>query len=147
MKTPRYLIVALSLITVIAVSMGSYTYINRAVVQQVYVYNCGIQDYKPTSLTQFCADAGVGVGEIKWEDWSAGGATGTGRYALNTCEPSCVAGNWLYEDVNVKLSKAVHDKGKTVLSRIDIATVDAKKLLPRNTKNSDGWDLVTTPLG
>jgi len=145
-KSTRGLLVALALISVLGVSIGAYTFLHRAVSEQVYVYDCGIVDYKPTTMTQYCADAGVGVANIKWESWSDKGATGTGDYAANNCEPSCVAGTWKYAKVDITLSKPVKDKGKTVLSRIDLQTQDPKELLPLLKTSSEGWDLEANSL-
>lgn len=145
MKTTRPLLILLTLISVIGVSLGTYTFFHRATTEQIYVYNCGMVDYKPTSMTQFCADAGAGVADIEWDTWSASGAKGTGQYAVNPCEPSCVEGKWKFADVKVALSKVVRDKSKRVLSRIDIVTIDGKNL-PQSTSPELGWDLEREPL-
>lgn len=147
MKTPRYLLVLLSIISVTGLFVGAYSFIHRAASEQVYVFNCGVIDFKPNSLTQFCADANVGVADIKWETWGANGATASATYALNNCEPTCVAGTWKYADVKISLSKPVTSQGKTVLSRLDLKTTDSKEMLPMGTTNKGGWDLESKPLG
>ena len=146
MKSSRGLLVVLALISVVGIGIGMYTFLHRAVSEQVYVYDCGIVDFKPTTMTQYCADAGVGVANIEWESWSATGATGIGNYAANDCEPSCVAGTWSYAKVDITLSKPVKDKGKTVLSRIDVQTQDPKELLPLLEISGEGWDLEANSL-
>lgn len=146
MKNSRGLLAVLSVITVAALAVGIFTYLHRAASEQVYVYNCGIVDYKPESITKYCADEGVVVGYIQWDTWSAEGATGVGKYAINPCVPNCVSGKWEYADVKVKLTKSVLDKGKKVLTQIEVTTTDGKKL-PLGTSASDTWALVTTPLG
>lgn len=146
MKSSRGLLVVLALISVVGIGIGMYTFLHRAVSEQVYVYDCGIVDFKPTTMTQYCADAGVGVANIEWESWSATGATGIGNYAANDCEPSCVAGTWSYAKVDITLSKPVKDKGKTVLSRIDVQTQDPKELLPLLETSGEGWDLEANSL-
>ncbi len=134
------MIILLAVATVIGISFGTFTYLHRAVSEQVYAYDCGTIEYKPESLTPFCADAGVGVSAIKWETWGASGATGTGKFGINLCEPTCAGGKWESADVTIKLSKSVLDKGKRVLTRIDFETVDGKNL-PLSNKPSNGWDL------
>lgn len=146
MKSSRGLLVVLALISVVGIGIGMYTFLHRAVSEQVYVYDCGIIDFKPTTMTQYCADAGVGVANIEWESWSATGATGIGNYAANDCEPSCVAGTWSYAKVDITLSKPVKDKGKTVLSRIDVQTQDPKELLPLLETSGEGWELEANSL-
>ena len=145
MKPTRTMIILLAVVTVIGISIGTFTYLHRAVSEQVYAYDCGKIEYKPTSLTPYCADAGVGVSGIRWERWSAEKATGTGKFGINLCEPTCSAGKWKSADVTVILTKSVLDKGKRVLTRIDFETVDGKNL-PLSDKPTNGWDLQTKPL-
>ena len=145
MKNLRPLLIVLALVTVVGISLGTSTFLNRAILEHVYVYNCGIIDYKPQSMTPYCADAGAGVGNLQWDSWSSKGATGTGLYGVNLCVPTCVAGTWKFTDVDVKLSKVISSKGKKILTRIDIATQD-KKNLPMGNSPSLGWDLESKPL-
>ena len=145
MKTSRPLLNILAIVTVIGISLGGYTYVHKAATSQIYAFNCGLMDYKPTSLTQYCADAGAGVSDIKWDTWSADGATGTARYAINNCEPTCVAGTWKYADVNIRLSTLVHKGGKPVLSHVYYKTVDGKKL-PLGKTSYEEWDLISTTM-
>ncbi len=140
MKNSRPLLIVLTIVTVVGISLGTITFFNRALLEHVYVYNCGIIDYKPTSMTPYCADAGAGVGNLQWETWGAKGATGTGLYGINLCQPTCANGKWKFADVNVALSKSVSANGKTILSRIDIISQDRKNL-PQSDSPSLGWDL------
>ena len=140
MKNSRPLLIVLSIITVVGISLGTITYFNRALLEHVYVYNCGIIDYKPQSMTPYCADAGAGVANLEWNSWGVKGATGTGLYGINLCQPTCAGGKWKFAGVNVALSKSVTANGKTILSRIDIVTKD-KKNLPQSDSPSLGWDL------
>ncbi len=140
MKNTRPLVIVLAIVTVIGISLGAITYFNRALLEHVYVYNCGIIDYKPQSMTPYCADAGAGVGNLEWDSWSSKGATGTGLYGINLCDPTCAKGKWKFANVNVTLSKAVKADGKTILSRIDIVTQDNKNL-PQSNSPKFGWDL------
>ena len=128
------------LTTVVGLSYGGYTYINRAVASQVYVTNCGMQNYKPTTIIKFCADAGVGVGAMEWSSWSADGAIGDGKYQINDCKPTCVAGKQYYADVTVKLSKIKTIAGKPTLTFITIKTKD-KKNLPLSDSPTDSWPM------
>ena len=140
MKTTRPLLILLTLISVIGISIGTYTFFHRAATEQIYVYNCGIVDFKPTSLTQFCANAGAGVTDIEWDRWSESGASGTGQYAINLCEPTCADGKWKFADVKVALSRSVQDQNKKVLSRVDLVTIDGKNL-PESSSPKLGWNL------
>jgi hypothetical protein len=139
-KNSRALLIVLTIVTLVGISLGTITYFNRALLEHVYVYDCGIVDYKPTTMTPYCADAGAGVGNLEWDSWGAKSATGTGLYGVNLCEPTCADGKWKFADVNVTLSKSVTANGKTILSRIDIITKDRKNL-PQGNSPSLGWDL------
>jgi hypothetical protein len=145
MKNSRPLLIVLATITVVGISLGTITFFNRALLEHVYVYNCGIVDYKPQSMTPYCADAGAGVGNLEWDSWGAKGATGTGLYGVNLCDPTCADGKWKFDDVNVFLSKKILADKKTILTRIDIISRD-KKNLPQSTSPSLGWDLERKPL-
>lgn len=137
--------IVLAIVTVIGISLGTITYFNRALLEHVYVYNCGIVDYKPQSMTPFCADAGAGVGNLEWDSWGSKGAIGTGLYGVNLCDPTCADGKWKFADVNVALSKTVKADGKMILTRIDIVTKNYANL-PQSDSPKYGWDLERTPL-
>ena len=128
MKNSRPLLIVLATITVVGISLGTITFFNRALLEHVYVYNCGIVDYKPQSMTPYCADAGAGVGNLEWDSWGAKGATGTGLYGVNLCDPTCADGKWKFDDVNVFLSKKILADKKTIITRIDIISRDKKNL-------------------
>ena len=96
-------------------------------------------------MTPYCADAGAGVGNLEWDSWGAKGATGTGLYGVNLCDPTCADGKWKFDDVNVFLSKKILADKKTILTRIDRISRD-KKNLPQSTSPSLGWDLERKPL-
>jgi hypothetical protein len=58
-KNSRALLIVLTIVTLVGISLGTITYFNRALLEHVYVYDCGIVDYKPTTMTPYCADAGA----------------------------------------------------------------------------------------
>jgi hypothetical protein len=144
MKNSRGLFAVLGIVTIAALGFGTFTYLHRAAAEQVYAYNCGLVDYKPISLTKDCANEGIAVGDLQWDTWGADGATGVGKYAANPCKPTCTAEAWQYVDIKVKLTKVVTDKGKKVLSQIEVTTSDGKKL-PLSNSATDSWVLVSNP--
>ncbi len=106
---------------------------------QVFANNCGSASYKPTSLTQFCADAGTLVSTIRWSSWSAAGATGTGVLAINSCDPYCAAGKIYKSNVVIHLSglKKVH--GKEYLLQVSLTPVKGGKFnIPPSMKGIPG---------
>ena len=128
------------LATAIALAYGGYTYIHTAISQQLYVTNCGIVDYKPHVLLKFCADAGVGVGDIEWTQWSKAGGEGTAKYTANDCDPTCVDGSFITKEVFVKLSKLKKIHGKEAFTYIQVESKD-KKALPLLNSMDDEWSL------
>lgn len=81
--------------------------------KKTYVVNCqGTLDYKPKQIVLACADAGVYVGNITWRKWTMNGASGTGTLFVNSCNPTCSAGNVeTYKGVRLRLSGAASGPG------------------------------------
>ena len=131
------------LATVVGLSLGAYSFISNARANHVYTVTCGIVDDKPGIFFKTCADGGIGVGDVQWESWSQDGARGKGTYAINNCLPDCATGKHFTTAVNVVLtgnSPLDEVRGKRVLNRIEISTID-KKPLPLSGSNTDRWVL------
>ena len=128
------------LATVVGLGIGGYTFINRAVTSQVYVTNCGILDYKPTAILKFCGETSEGIGKIQWQTWSADGATGTGLYQINDCQPTCKVGKIHFAEVKIILSKSKIISGKPALTFIAIESRDGSKL-PLSNSSKDAWPM------
>src|ERR1019366_9880672 len=70
-----------------------------------YYNDCGAKAViKPVNITEYCADAGAGVINIKWSTWKATKATGTGIFYINGCVPFCGRGIIYKTKVSVTLS-------------------------------------------
>jgi hypothetical protein len=93
---------------------------------EVLTWDCEYPEYKPKAITFTCADGGLYVDKINWTSWSKNGATGTGIFYENLCEPSCAEGKQVSEAVNVELSNLTLRKGKYYLRTLDIETVSGK---------------------
>jgi len=90
MKSKRNILIAL---VVILIALFVVVPAVRIQNMQGYYNNCGASaDIKPTSITEYCADAGVGVSNIQWSSWTHSGATGTGNFYINSCDPNCASG-------------------------------------------------------
>jgi hypothetical protein len=48
---------------------------------------------RPSKVVLTCADAGVYIDELRWEDWGKDVAVGAGTATANQCEPSCAEGS------------------------------------------------------
>jgi hypothetical protein len=48
---------------------------------------------RPATITLACADAGLGVEHMTWDNWTSSVATGQGRLWENLCKPSCAGGH------------------------------------------------------
>ena len=81
--------------------------------KKTYIVNCqGALDYKPKQITLACADAGVYFSDITWQKWTMNGARGIGTLSVNTCEPTCSAGNVeTYSGVRLRLAGAASGPG------------------------------------
>jgi hypothetical protein len=76
---------------------------------EVYVVaDCAAAPYRlskePLSITLACADAGIGVQDMLWTNWTARMATGTGLMWEKLCVPDCATGKIGYYPVDVTLS-------------------------------------------
>lgn len=76
------------------------------------VANCvGAPSVRPTTIVLSCADGNVLLNELHWRTWTATGALGTGQLSTNDCTPTCAAGTFTQQtvDVTVGTPRAVHD--------------------------------------
>jgi hypothetical protein len=104
-----------------------------------YFNDCGYPEYKPESLTQYCADAGTGVVKIKWTSWTNSKAQGTGSYYVNLCNPNCADGKLVSVKVKVVLSGAKITRGKRYLMNVTVSSVSGKPLPGSSNSNAIGW--------
>ena len=128
------------LLTIIGLVAGAFTYINSATSEQVYIKNCGLVDFKPESLTTYCADAGVVINNLEWKIWGSTEGTATGTYMANDCKPDCVTGKWFSKKVEVRAVNPEQIGGKTVLTQLIFRTDDGKNL-PLLRVAQDSWEL------
>ena len=110
-----------------------------AKVAGTWTYNCEIPVQRPEQIMLTCADGGMIVTNIKWQEWETNGATGSGIYSQNMCEPSCAEGKRVDTPVRVKLSELFEYKGRNVLRTLDIEAVSGREL-PNGAK-SFSWDV------
>lgn len=132
---------AVFLSTALAVSLFSNQKSSSITPEQVLTWDCETAQYKPESITITCADGGVFVEKIQWSTWSKEGATGTGIYTENLCEPNCAEGKRVTAPVKLTLSNVTEYKGKFYLRTIDISTQNGKDF-PWGRANSFQWDVM-----
>ena len=94
----------------------------------IWTYDCEFPVQRPEQIMLTCADGGMIVADIKWQTWEAKGATGTGTYSQNMCEPICAEGKRVDVLVNVNLSELFEYKGRNVLRALDIEAVGGREL-------------------
>ena len=99
-----------------------------AKVKGIWTYDCEFPVQRPEQIMLTCADGGMIVTEIKWQSWDATGATGTGTYSQNMCEPSCAEGKRVDVPVIINLSELFEYKGRNVLRTLDIKAVSGREL-------------------
>jgi len=110
-----------------------------AKVEGIWTYDCEFPVQRPEQIMLTCADGGMIVTDIKWQSWDAKGATGTGTYSQNMCEPSCAEGKRVDVPVIVNLSELFEYKGRNVLRTLDIEAVSGRELPNESTRIS--WDV------
>lgn len=122
-----------SLATAIALlltTFGSITTAQAAVMVPSAYYNyCGYPTFSPKTITQYCADAGAGVVNIKWSLWGNTTAKGIGTYYINDCTPNCASGKIFGTTVNVLLSGLVSTHGKKYLMHVTLTPLKGKKFV------------------
>lgn len=107
----------------------------------INTWDCEIPLHKPKAITLTCADGGLYIDEINWTTWDKTGATGTGTFYENLCEPSCVEGEQVSAPVKITLSDLSPRKGKNYLRTLDISTQDGKDF-PWGRANGLQWDVM-----
>jgi hypothetical protein len=108
---------------------------------QVLTWDCEFPEYKPKAITLTCADGGVYVDQIIWKSWSQDGASGTGEYYKNLCEPDCADGKIVHAPVNVRLSELTPRKGKYYLRTLDMSSISGKDF-PWDESGIFKWDVM-----
>jgi hypothetical protein len=108
---------------------------------KVLTWNCEIETHKPELIFFTCADGGLYVEKIKWNTWSKEGATGSGIFSENLCEPSCAEGQRVEAPVNLSLTNLTEQYGKYYLRTIDISTTNGKDF-PWGRADGFEWDVM-----
>jgi hypothetical protein len=82
------------------------------------------------SQIDFSADGGNVVTGIRWLSWTAGGATGQGTSAIESCVPDCAQGAVTYVPATITLSAPLNGvftvltetrKGRTITLRYPVS--------------------------
>jgi hypothetical protein len=107
----------------------------------INTWDCEYSEHKPEAITLTCADGGLYVDEITWTTWNKTGATGTGTFNENLCEPSCAEGEQVSAPVKITLTDLSPRKGKNYLRTLDITTQDGKDF-PWGRANRLQWDVM-----
>jgi hypothetical protein len=117
---------AVFLSAALAVSLFSSQQSKSVTPEQVLTWDCETAEYMPESITITCADGGIFVEKIQWSTWSKEGATGTGIYSENLCEPNCAEGERITAPVKLTLTNLTKYKGKIYLRTLDINALYGK---------------------
>jgi hypothetical protein len=109
--------------------------------KDIYTWDCEYPEHKPEAITLTCADGGLYVDQISWKSWNKSGASGTGTFYENLCEPSCAEGEQVSAPVNITLTDLSPRKGKNYLRTLDITTQDGKDF-PWGRATGLRWDVM-----
>ena len=130
---------AIIAITILALSASFLTTHATATTPPSYFNDCGYPEYKPQSLTEFCADAGNGVTKIKWSSWTSTKAVGTGSFYVKLCDPNCADGKVVWAKAKVVLSGAKFTRGKRYLMNVTVTSANGKPLPGESKSTSIRW--------
>lgn len=108
---------------------------------QVLTWDCEYPAYKPETIMIYCGDGGAYIAKIKWKTWNRDGASGTGEYYRNLCEPNCADGKIVHAPVKVSLSNLTPRKGKYYLRTLDTSSVSGKDF-PWGESGDFEWDVM-----
>jgi len=133
-KSPAF--IALTILTIFIAPLAPPA---TAAAPPSYFNDCGYPEYKPQSLTQFCADAGNGVTKIKWSSWTSTKAVGTGSFYVNLCDPNCADGKVVWSKAKVVLSGAKFTRGKRYLMNVTVSSTNGKPLPGESKSTSIRW--------
>ena len=109
-------------------------------VKGIWTYDCESPVQRPEQIMLTCADGGMIVTDIKWQSWGANGATGTGTYSQNMCDPSCAEGKRVRLPVKLRLSELFEYRGRNMLRTLEIEAVGRREL-PNGTAGFK-WDVM-----
>ena len=73
-----------------------------------------------------CGDGNFWFAALRWQTWTATGASATATAHLNDCTPNCAAGRFHTYPATVRLSAPKTCKGKHELTRISWRFTAAK---------------------
>jgi hypothetical protein len=108
---------------------------------QVLTWDCEYPEYKPEIIMIYCGDGGAYIDKITWKSWSKEGASGTGEYYKNLCEPDCADGKFVHAPVEVSLTVLTPRKGKYYLRTLDMSSVSGKAF-PWGESGVFEWDVM-----
>jgi hypothetical protein len=115
---------------IVSAAAGAFGSVNRprpspsgraiARMSDVAVLSCSnVPATRPISFVISCADGNAEITSTKWSSWSATGAAGTTRFAINLCNPYCAASPVSYfPGSTVTLSAPVHTKKGAFFSKM-----------------------------
>jgi hypothetical protein len=108
----------------LVIPKGDPISIDGVLSKDVYTFVCEIPDQQKPELIYFaCGDGNTGVGKIKWDTWEASGASGTGEYFANGCDPDCADGKFKFTKVNVAIDRPIGVKGKVHLTHLTYESI------------------------
>lgn len=141
----RKVVLILVLILIPTLPLINYFLMYRASVghlsTEVFTWDCEYAESKPEAITFTCGDGGQYVDGITWSIWGINGAQGTGKYHVNSCDPSCAEGEFLSAEVEITLSELTEYKGLNYLRTLTMKTLSGEGL-PDSGESTFEWDVM-----
>lgn len=106
----------------------------------MWTYECELILQKPSEETTTCADFGIVVRAIHWDQWGQGRAFGNGIYSINDCTPNCAEGKRHEAHVTVELSGLTKEGNKYLLNTFSFSSQSGENL-PLSDSPDESWDI------
>jgi len=107
---------------------------------ELWTFVCELEEQRPGTMTNTCADFGEVVHSIEWSTWAKGSATGTGIYSINDCDPDCADGTIYETPVKVELRDLTRDGNKYFLNTFTFTSKIGEDL-PEGRAPNGSWDI------
>lgn len=132
MKKPRAAL-ATSAVFLSAALVANYFLLQKSSIKatEVLTWDCESPEYKPDTITLACADGGLLLRSIDWKEWGSEGASGSGIYSENNCQPDCSRGQFSDTRVEISLKPSVRANSAAYLENLVIKPLKGQTL-PRN---------------
>jgi len=81
---------------------------------------------RPSTYALACGDGNVGLLKISWSSFGGGTAKGSGKLAVNGCDPNCASGKTTKTTVRIVATVPKRFRGKRTYTKLVLTRPDGK---------------------